>query len=203
VTDAAIQSLLAEAEHHEVVPARVAIKLARAFARAGQPLEAVRWAVAVVDAEEDFASWIAAAEIVRGAGAQALPNAVRSLKLAVLGSYNTSQISALLPLAAAHHRIAIQVYECDYGQYRNEIFDPSSGLYASGPDAILLAVHDGDLALPAYSEDAERDIETELRRWVTWTAQGDPGHHHSAQLRPTTGIATGHLGARPPGPGLR
>jgi FkbH-like protein len=164
-----LAALLAEAALHEVPPASLCLQIAHAFNRAGAAGEAGRWAAKVVDAGDDFGSWQGAAAFFRRNGdvePSELPPVRRSIRLAVLGSYTTSQLTALLPLAARRLGIALAMYECDYGQYRQEIIDPSSGLYRFEPDVILLAVHAGDLALPTYSEAPEADAAAELGRWT-------------------------------------
>jgi FkbH-like protein len=104
-------------------------------------------------------------------GLEHLPPARRRARLAVLGSYTTSQLVPLLRLAARRSGVALEIHECAYGQYRQEVLDPDSATWAFQPDVILFAVHAGDLALPAWSQDPERDVDVEASRWTgLWRA---------------------------------
>ncbi|MEX5633429.1 HAD-IIIC family phosphatase [Parafrankia sp. FMc2] len=161
-----IAELAAAAASVEVPTAGLCRDLALAHERAGDHAAAVRWALALTDAGGDLAAWTAAAGVLR----RALPAAdlrLRPAKVAVLGSYTTAQFAALLPLAAARAGVAVEVYECGYGQYRQEVLDPSSGLYGFGPDAVVLAVHAGDTALPAFAEDPGHAVRVEAARWTS------------------------------------
>jgi FkbH-like protein len=65
--------------------------------------------------------------------------ATKPIKLAVLGSSTTTQLSPGLRVAALRRGIWVTIYEPDYGQYFQELLDPSSGLHAFRPDAVLFA----------------------------------------------------------------
>ncbi len=62
-------------------------------------------------------------------------------KLAILGSFTTHQLAALIELYLFSHGINASVYESDYGVVQQEILDPASGLHAFAPDVIYLATH--------------------------------------------------------------
>ena len=165
-----IAELAAAAARSEVPTPRLCCDLAAACERAGDPAAAVRWALAATDAGDDLACWSAAAGVYRRCSAQ-LPPLPRSARVAVLGSYTTSQFAALLPLAAARAGVAVEVYEAGYGQYRQEILDPGSGLYRFGPDVVILAVHSGEVALPLVADDPEAAVRAEVARWTSlWDA---------------------------------
>lgn len=165
-----VENLTAAAATAEVPTAGLCRDLALAHERAGDPTAAVRWALAATDAGGDLACWTAAAGVLR----RALPAAdlpLRPAKVAVLGSYTTSQFAALLPLAAARAGVAAEVYECGYGQYRQEVLDPASGLHRFGPDVVVLAVHAGDTAFPSFARDPDQAVAAEVTRWTSlWEA---------------------------------
>ncbi|MCM3924172.1 HAD-IIIC family phosphatase, partial [Frankia sp. AiPs1] len=129
----------------------------------------------------------------------------RSVRVAVLGSYTTSQFAALLPLAAARAGVAIETYECGYGQYRQEILDPGSGLYSFAPDVVVLAVHAGEAALPAVADEPDAAVAAEVGRWTAlWeTIRARCGARIVQHTFAVPGeVALGHLalrtgGARP------
>lgn len=142
---------------------------ARADFSSGRHDRALQHLRASVEAADDFAGWMAGAGLLRrlksaGAGAG------RHIRVAVLGSYTTSQLSALLPLAGLTCGLDIEVYEGGYGQFRQEIFDAASGLYAFGPDVVVLAVHAGDLGASTTAS-AEAGLEEQVSTWsVLWDA---------------------------------
>jgi FkbH-like protein len=196
----AISAYLAAAQESEIPPAGLCLQLARAYSTAGDSVQACRWATAVVDTGDDFTSWQAAAAIARRAG---MAGAVRrTARLALLGSYTTVQFAPLLQLAALRFGIRLEIYESPYGQYRQELLDPGSACCAFAPELVLLAVHEGEIALPGYSQDPASDLQAELSRWtslwdlITARTQAIPVQHNFV-LPPES--ALGHLGTRLPG----
>jgi FkbH-like protein len=97
----------------------------------------------------------------------------------------------MLRLAAARSGIALDVVDGAYGQYRQEILDPRSPLYASIPDFVLIATHERELGLPSLADAAAAAVETELERWTSlWRAVG---RHSAARV-------VQHNFVVPPGP---
>jgi FkbH-like protein len=161
-----VRQLLAETAAQEHPPAGTCLRLAKLSDRLDRPADAVRWAFAASDASEGLVDWMAAAAVVKRCLPR-LPPLPRQARVAVLGSYTTTQFAALLPLAAARCGVAVEVYEAGYGQYRREVLDPAGGLAAFDPDVVVLAVHAGEVDLPALSADPENDVERELARWTS------------------------------------
>ncbi|HEX2188973.1 MAG TPA: HAD-IIIC family phosphatase, partial [Longimicrobiaceae bacterium] len=186
----------------ETVPAALCLRLARCYRSLGDRAEALRWAAAVADAEDDFAAWHSAATLVQGCGGAAAAPGLRAARVALLGSYTVAQLGPLLRLAALRRGIALDLHEAAYGQYRQELLDPASGTYAFGPDFVLLAVHEGEVALPDHSDSPAEDVETELRRWTRlWAAVARRSAarvvQHNFAIPPE--VHFGHLAARLPG----
>lgn len=198
----AVEAYLAAAAGTETPPAALCLRLARCYRALGEEAEVLRWAAAVIDAGDDFAAWHSAAALVRGC-ASAPPGAgLRSARLALLGSYTTAQLGPLLQLAALRRGVLLQVYESAYGQYRQELLDPGSGTYAFDPDFVVLAVHEGEVALPDHSDAPAEDVEDELRRWTgLWAAAARHSAarvvQHNFAIPPE--VPLGHLAARLPG----
>ena len=61
-------------------------------------------------------------------------------RLAILSSSTTSHLHAGLRVAALRRGIALEIYECAYGQYRQELLDKTSPLHAFRPTNILFAL---------------------------------------------------------------
>jgi FkbH-like protein len=139
---------------------RDALQEARRLLASEQPAQARRWAASVVELTDELSTWSAAAKVFEACLSQA-PLARRA-RLAILGSTTTSQLAALLPLACGRAGLQVDVYEAPYGQYRQEILDPGSALYAFGPDVVVIALHDGDVTFPVLDEDLERAVDEAL-----------------------------------------
>lgn len=184
---------------HEVPPADLCLKLARSHAAADEAAEALGWVHAVTRAEDSFLAWQGAARLLPQVATAAAPK--RTARLAVLGSYTTDQFGPFLQLACHALGIESELYAGGYDQYRQEILDPTSGLYRFSPTHTVIAVHEGAAELPEVSEDPEADLERELARWQSlWSRIGGAGArvvHHTFALRPDP--ALGHLAARLPG----
>ena len=97
----------------------------------------------------------------------ALANVKRRAKVWLCGSYTTVQLAPLLRLAALREGMLLEVKEGDFGQYRQEIIDAKSQLYAFEPDFIVMAVHHGEVALPEFSAKPHAAIDGELARWTS------------------------------------
>ena len=192
----AIEAYRAIAATMEIPEAQLCLKLARCYQRAGDGVQSVKWALAAVTAGEDFATWQAGAALVDGAAGGLV---ARQARVAVLGSYTTTQFMPILRLAALQAGIQIELYESAYGQYRQDILDPDSALYRFAPDFIVLAVHEGDLGLPDFSPSPADEVTAELRRWTSlWAAVSGRGTAHVVQhnfaIPPEAPM--GHLGSR-------
>lgn len=167
----AIDAYRRAAEGREIPPADICLNIARCQERLGDHEAACRWLTKLVDAADAFTPWQAAAGLLERILSSHQPAAKRSARLAVLGSYTTAQFTGMLRLAALRLGIALELYEADYAQYRQEILDPSSGLYAFAPDFIVLALHAGEIALPEHSRSPADDMQIELDRWQSlWQA---------------------------------
>jgi len=82
------------------------------------------------------------------------PPAARRVRLGVVASSTTDLLVPLLHLLAFRDGIDAETYVGPYGNLRQEILDPGSGLYAFRPDVVLIVVHWRDAHLPAFAADA-------------------------------------------------
>lgn len=97
------------------------------------------------------------------------------VKLAVLGGVTTGPLIQAIELALFAMGGSVELFEADYGVYRQEILDPGSTLYAFEPEVVFLASNWRDLGRkPAVGMSrAEIDalVEAELADWTAlWTA---------------------------------
>jgi hypothetical protein len=68
-----------------------------------------------------------------------VPAASGTLRLAILGGPTTIQLRQLLEIFLAGEGIAAEIYESEYGLFRQELMNPSPELEAFAPQVILLA----------------------------------------------------------------
>ena len=196
--DAKIDRLRADAARHEAPPAAITLQLARALRQRGDEAEAWRWALATVDGGDDFAAWRGAAALLRQGEPEGVARPLRTLRVALLGSYTTTQLGELLPLAARRLGVALTLYEAPYGQYRQELLDPASAMHAFAPDLVLVCTHHGELALPAHSATPDADVDAEVARWSSlWAAAGTAVVQHNFAAPYEQPL--GNLGAALPG----
>ena len=87
-----------------------------------------------------------------------------SIRIALLGSSTTSFLVPVLQAFCFKFDIHANVYEGKYGSYRQEILDPTSGLHAFKPDAVVILLNHRDLALgPTTNEDMPQEFVEGLR----------------------------------------
>jgi FkbH-like protein len=91
------------------------------------------------------------------ASGEALP-AARRTKLALLGGFTTQLVRPLLELVCFRDGIDLEIYEAEYGQYRQEVLDRASGLHRFRPDVVVIATHWRDAQLPPLVDDADATV---------------------------------------------
>jgi FkbH-like protein len=80
------------------------------------------------------------------AGAQPKGLSTKPIRLALLGSSTMAHLHSAIRVAAMRRGLWVEIYENDYGQYWQELSDPSSGLNEFKPTTILLALDAHHLA---------------------------------------------------------
>jgi FkbH-like protein len=104
---------------------------------------------------------------------KALPESAKPqsrIRLAILGGFTTHQLRDLVELFLFAAGISADVYESDYGVFRQEILDPNSGLHQFQPNVVFLATHWRNVGRwPALSDSAEAVgglLDAEYRDWA-------------------------------------
>jgi len=88
------------------------------------------------------------------------------VKLAVLSSSATDQLTPLIELYLFAAGVAAEVYQAEFGVFRQDILSPDSALYAFKPRVVFLATGWRDLAhIPDLTDDRER-VEVAVRMEV-------------------------------------
>ena len=160
-----IDLLLEAAALDELPGTEICLKIARALQTRGEIQESIAWTLRSVETASSFRAWSSAAGMLRRLADVERPRARATNRVAIAGSYTTSQLAAMLPLAALQRGIDLEVHEGLYAQYQQDLIDPASALYASEPDHVLIAVHEGAAQLPPASDSPAADVEAELARW--------------------------------------
>jgi FkbH-like protein len=92
------------------------------------------------------------------------------LKLAILGGFTTDQLRELIELYLFATGVSTEIYEANYGVFRQEILDPTSGLYNFTPDVVYLATHWRNLGHQPKLSDSAQEVttllESECRDWA-------------------------------------
>src|SRR6185437_4151365 len=73
-----------------------------------------------------------------------------TFKVALLSSFSLEFIYPYLIVYGFLNGLKIDIYQAGFGQFRQEILDANSGLFAFSPDAIIIAVEGTDLVPPIY-----------------------------------------------------
>lgn len=198
----AIEQYRQAATVSELPPPDLCVKVARCHVDLNRFDDALHWLIKVVDSAGTFTSWQSASSLLGKIVSEHPPTVKRAARVAVLGSYTTTQLIPMLRLAALRQGVLLDTYESDFDQYQQDVLDECSGLYAFQPDFIIFAVHEGAAVLPAFTDDAQQAVEREAARWVgLWhkAAQRSGGRviMHNFAVPPDTPM--GHLSSRLPG----
>ncbi|HWB20585.1 MAG TPA: HAD-IIIC family phosphatase [Phycisphaerales bacterium] len=188
----------------ELPDADVCVKLARCHLQLGEVSASLKWLMRVVDSAEGFLPWQAAGALLdqiiakHGINTDCGLPIRRNAKLAVLGSYTTKQLMPMLRLAALREGILLETMEGEYGQYQQELLNPSSELFSFQPQFIMLAVNHRDAGLPAFSRTPDEDVTRAVEHWkMLWDRASSSGARiiqHNFALPVET--AMGHLSSR-------
>ena len=166
------------------------------------PDGAYDWLVRVADQPSSFRAWASAGATLSKFEAQAAPPARRSVRVALAGSYTTSQLGPLLRLAALRRGVHVELHEADFDTYAQQVLDPGSALHSFDPDYVILAPHEGAISFSPLAEDPDAALDAEVSRWTAlW--DGVARHSRARVIQHTIAIRPdgpwGHLSVRVPG----
>lgn len=135
-------------------------------------------------------------------------NGRRVVRVAILGGPTTIQLRQLMEVFLASEGIAAEMYEADYGLFRQEILTSGSGLDVFGPEIIFLATGARDVTrIPSLDADlasVERLADEELGDWgklwetaqTRWNATVIQNNFEIAPHSPLGHYAVRHAAAR-------
>jgi FkbH-like protein len=125
------------------------------------------WAARAVSPLLDYSSLMGLRRFVIRTSADG--GSPRATRLAILGGPTTIQLRQLIELFLAGEGLAAEIYEADYGLFRQEILSDGSGLDHFRPEIIFLATGARDVTqLPPIDADlatVEQSADAELGRW--------------------------------------
>lgn len=93
----------------------------------------------------------------------------RTVRLAVLGSSTQDQLTQLIDLFLFAAGFTADIYQAEYGVFRQEILDPASRLHDFRPSIVLIATTFRDIARrPAVTDDREQVAATLAAETAEW-----------------------------------
>jgi FkbH-like protein len=132
----------------------------------------------------------------------AVPPAVRTIRLALLASTTTEMIAPLLQLACFRDGIDAELYIAPYGTIQQESLNPASNCYSFKPDIVVIATHWRDAHLPGFAshpEDAIARVVGELSHLWETLLQRHACHIIQHNFDLPASDAYGHLSRALPG----
>ena len=97
------------------------------------------------------------------------PQNLAKIRLALLGSSTLAHLHAGVRMGALRRGVFVQMYEPNYGMYRQDILDTSSSLYTFSPDVVCLALDAQHLA-GGQGASAEQAVSQMRVLWSTLKA---------------------------------
>jgi FkbH-like protein len=165
--------------------------------------EAWRLLVPEMLSSDESGPWSLARNVLRaGAAAGFVPSATREVRLAVLGTYETAELSEHLRLACLALRIDVDMYAAPFGQLEQELLQADGPVAQFAPTHVLLAPSAEDLGFAELADDPESQLAAAESRWRSlWERiRHDLGARvvqHGFVIPDAT--ALGHLSMRLPG----
>jgi FkbH-like protein len=142
----------------------------KSLAQAQGPPAARSWAARAVSPLLDYSSLLKLRRFLSVDATDSAPRSGRVVRLAILGGPTTIQLRQLIEVFLAGEGIAAEIYEAEYGLFRQEVLTPGSGLDAFGPEIVFLATSARDVnrtpPLEADEAAAQEFAERELADWM-------------------------------------
>ncbi len=168
------------------------------------PDKARDWAARAVSPVLDYSSLMKLRRFLMSRPTAA--SAGNPLRLAILGGPTTTQLRQLIEVFAAGAGMAVEIYEAEYGLFRQEILTPGSGLDLFHPRLVFLATGARDVARrPGIDQDEESvallaalELDAWTRLWETANARWNATVlQNNFEIAP--GSVLGHHALRHPG----
>lgn len=132
------------------------------------PALARSWAARAASPLSDYSSLMKLRRFL--AADESSSNSTRVMRLAIVGGPTTIQLRQLIELFLAAEGIAAEIYEAEYGLFRQEILTPGSGLDSFQPEIVFVATGSRDVTrFPPIDADhaaIEQFAAHELADWL-------------------------------------
>jgi FkbH-like protein len=137
-------------------PLRAAVSTALERRETHRAIQAAR---ALLAGSPGARQWAFLRRAAEGVPAEAL--GLRTIRVALLSSFSIEFAHDPLIAQGFLNELRVEIYQPGFAQFRQEILDPSSGLYASRPDIVILAL-EGKHVFPFAYGDYGRHMGTGL-----------------------------------------
>lgn len=141
------------------------LKALKQMSAEGGGAAAAEWARRGVSADLDYSSLVSLRRIMRKAPRPTAP----SLRLAVVGGPTTTQLVWLIDAFLAAAGVEAEIWEGDYGVFRQAVLMPDPGLDAFQPQVLFMATGARDVgALPGFDmrgDEVEAMARQEFEEW--------------------------------------
>lgn len=159
----------------------VLLQRARLRANEGRTAEALADLQQALAQHPPFPWFIKSEKLLKRLLASGVWRPRRQARLALLGSSTTALLAPVLWATGFARGLELEIYEGPFGTFRQEIWEPASGLYRFQPDLVVLLVNQHDLELPPRDRDGRaRQFAEELRE--LWAALRRHSAAHVIQL---------------------
>jgi len=119
----------------------------------------------------DSSLWNVARNLLKAAGDDWSPPSRRAIRLGLLCTYESAELTEILAIACAVLGIEATIHAAPYGQLEQEALDGGSALARFKPTHVLIAPTTDDLAFPQPAEDPAAAVSNEEARWrMLWRA---------------------------------
>jgi FkbH-like protein len=124
----------------------------------GEPIDCLENLASIAAYRLGFVETVQLDRVLGQLGLREPPGFV-SMRLAVLASSTVDHLLPAIRVAGLRRRLLIEVYSGAYGQYRQDVLDPTSSLYRFAPHTILFALtaREAIAAVPLTATAAEVD----------------------------------------------
>ncbi len=119
-------------------------------------------------ATNDYYTLTQIAKVLKKLVKKSPPLEITKIKLAILSTSTTSLILPILHAKAFSNNILLEIYESPYGNLKQDIMNPESGLYKFQPEFIILYCHWRDLKLSILTEDSDRIVTETVKEWKSY-----------------------------------
>src|SRR5216684_4215466 len=137
----------------------------RSAASAHSPEEKIATLASIAGHRRSFLETIQLDRALCQAGTAA-PNGFTRIKVAVIGSTTLDHLGPAIRVAGLRYRLLLNVHTGAYGQYRQEVLDPTSALQEFAPQVVLISIAAKHALGIVPVSASEQDVDAAVERAV-------------------------------------